>query len=168
MAKSNHGRVGDALELLNRGLSPFVERELQAVHGDQWQEMVAQTLREDRGSGKRLCKGEGQLGYLTTCLRLCGTMERGFSATTLVIRTRSLGSETAGVRNRWAHQTPFSSDRCHSEADRRRPLSYGHLGPPSKGTGEQRMALLRVRSTSSAEERSQRHAVAPQRYPQRA
>ena len=34
MAKSNHGRVGEALELLNRGLLPFVERELQAFHGD--------------------------------------------------------------------------------------------------------------------------------------
>ena len=39
MAKSNHGTVSEALEMLNRGLRPFVERELQAVHGDQWQEI---------------------------------------------------------------------------------------------------------------------------------
>ncbi len=58
MAKTNHGRVGDALELLNRGLRPFVERELQAVYGDQWEEMAAQTLREDRGAVKATRKGE--------------------------------------------------------------------------------------------------------------
>ena len=33
MAKSNHGRIGDALELLNEGLRPFVERELKANYG---------------------------------------------------------------------------------------------------------------------------------------
>jgi len=32
MAATNHERVGKALELLNRGLMPFVERELRAVY----------------------------------------------------------------------------------------------------------------------------------------
>ena len=44
MAKSNHVRVGEALELLNKGLRPFVERELQAVHGDNWQEIAASSF----------------------------------------------------------------------------------------------------------------------------
>ena len=34
MAKTFHERVGTALELLNRGLQPFVEREMQARHGE--------------------------------------------------------------------------------------------------------------------------------------
>jgi hypothetical protein len=33
MAISNHDRVGKALDLLNEGLRPFVEREMQAHYG---------------------------------------------------------------------------------------------------------------------------------------
>jgi hypothetical protein len=35
IAPSNHERVGRALELLNAGLMPFVERELRAAYSDQ-------------------------------------------------------------------------------------------------------------------------------------
>ena len=38
MAITNRERVGKALDLLNEGLLPFVERELQAVYADRWQE----------------------------------------------------------------------------------------------------------------------------------
>ena len=37
MAQSNHERVGKALELLNKGLQPFIEREMQATYGTRWQ-----------------------------------------------------------------------------------------------------------------------------------
>ena len=40
MATSNHERIGKALELLNEGLLPFVERELQAALGDNWQQQL--------------------------------------------------------------------------------------------------------------------------------
>jgi len=36
MALSNHERVGKALDILNAGLRPFVERELQAAYGKEW------------------------------------------------------------------------------------------------------------------------------------
>jgi Swt1-like HEPN len=36
MAQSNHERVGRALDVLNAGLRPFVERELQAAYGKDW------------------------------------------------------------------------------------------------------------------------------------
>ena len=104
MAKSNHGRVGDALELLNRGLRPFVERELQAVHGDQWQEMVAQTLREDRGAVKATKKGE--LNWDThNLLTVMWDQWNAVFRNTLGHTERALVSELREVRNRWAHQT---------------------------------------------------------------
>lgn len=34
MATTNHERVGKALELLKRGLGPFVAREFTSVYGD--------------------------------------------------------------------------------------------------------------------------------------
>ncbi len=58
MAKSNHGRMGEALELLNDGLRPFVERELESVYKDKWQETVRQSIRDDRGAVKKAKKGE--------------------------------------------------------------------------------------------------------------
>lgn len=50
MAKTNHGRVGVALDLPNKGLMPYVECELKAVYKDQWQDKVQQLIKDDRGS----------------------------------------------------------------------------------------------------------------------
>ena len=36
MAITNHERVGKALEQLNTGLQPFVERELKSTYKDKW------------------------------------------------------------------------------------------------------------------------------------
>ena len=36
MTMSNSQRVGDALQLLSKGLAPFVERELKTASGDDW------------------------------------------------------------------------------------------------------------------------------------
>jgi len=44
MAKTNRDRVGEALELLTRGLLPFVEREMRAVHGDKWETVARQSF----------------------------------------------------------------------------------------------------------------------------
>ena len=53
MAQSNHERVGKALELLNKGLQPFVEREMQAVYGTRWLQEAAANLREYHLSSAR-------------------------------------------------------------------------------------------------------------------
>ena len=62
MAQSNHERVGKALELLNQGLRPFIERELQAVHGVGWQEAVQAGLRDSRASAR----GKGNAAHWDT------------------------------------------------------------------------------------------------------
>jgi len=56
MATSNHERVGKALDLLNKGLRPFAEREMRAVHGEKWLETALSAIREDRGSPKQKAK----------------------------------------------------------------------------------------------------------------
>ena len=43
MALSNRDRVGKALDLLNAGLRPFLEREMKTVHKDKWKD-VAQEI----------------------------------------------------------------------------------------------------------------------------
>jgi len=41
MAQSNHERIGKALEILNKGLQPFIEREMLVVYRARWLQEVA-------------------------------------------------------------------------------------------------------------------------------
>jgi len=53
MAASNLERVGKALELLNTGLKPFVERELQGAYRQRWLAEIEPDLHEYRRPAKR-------------------------------------------------------------------------------------------------------------------
>ena len=159
MAKTNHGRVGDALELLNRGLRPFVERELQALHGNQWRGVVAQTLREDRGAVKAATQGE--LNWDThNLLSVMWDQWNTVFRNTLGHSERSLVSELREVRNRWAHQTPFSSDDAYRALDSIGRLLTAISAPEAKELEEQKMALLRVRFDEQRRGEMRKHAVA--------
>ncbi len=161
MAKSNHGRVGEALELLNRGLRPFVERELQAVHGDQWQEIVAQTLREERGAVKAT-GGKSALNWDThNLLAVMWEQWNTVFRNTLGQAERSLVSELRGVRNSWAHQMAFSSDDAYRALDSIGRLLNAISAPEVKELEEQKMALLRVRFDEQRRGEMRKHAVAP-------
>ncbi|MDQ7784168.1 MAG: Swt1 family HEPN domain-containing protein [Desulfomonilaceae bacterium] len=160
MAKTNHGRVGEALQLLNKGLRPFVERELQAVHGVQWQDIVAQTLREDRGAVK--ATKQGRLNWDThNLLTIMWDQWNAVFRNTLGHSERSLVSELREVRNRWAHQTPFSSDDAYRALDSIGRLLTAVSAPEAKELEEQKMALLRVRFDEQRRGEMRKQAVAP-------
>ena len=160
MAKSNHGRVGDVLELLNRGLRPFVERELQAVHGDQWQEVVSQTLRDDWGVVKTTRKGEVNWDTHNLLMVMWDQWNAVFR-NTLGHAERSLVSELRDVRNRWAHQTSFNSDDTYRALDSIDRLLTAISAPEAKELEEQKMALLRVRFDEQRRGEMRKHAIAP-------
>ena len=48
----NRERVGKALELLNEGLRPFVDRELKGVHGNEWEDVAKEGQPPERGRGR--------------------------------------------------------------------------------------------------------------------
>ena len=160
MTKSNHSRVGDALELLKSGLRPFVERELQAVHGDQWQEIAAQTLREDRNTVNAGRKGELNWDTHNLLTLMWGQWNAVFR-NTLGHTERSLVSELREVRNRWAHQVPFNSDDAYRALDSIGRLLAAISAPESKELEEQKMALLRVRFDEQRRGEMRKHVVAP-------
>ena len=110
MAISNHERVGKALELLREGLRPFVERELKTYHGDRWTFEVKEVLTDTRLGGG---KGDAMQDVAVQLVLMDRTWGDVFRKT-LGKAERSLVNELLDVRNRWAHQTPFSSD----DADR--------------------------------------------------
>ena len=110
MAITNHERVGKALDLLKAGLAPFVERELKARHGDDWAVQVRAMLDDTR-------LGDGKGDVLQDVVVVLVVMDRSWGNVFRRIlgkAERSLVNELIDVRNRWAHQEPFSGD----DADR--------------------------------------------------
>ena len=110
MAKSNRHRIGEALKLLGDGLAPFVGREMQAVHGDEWQSISVQ-MDGDRGGGKKKKISWTDPAVL---LPLMWDQWNAVFKNTLGHGERSLVSELREARNRWAHMEHFSS--CCADA----------------------------------------------------
>src|SRR5437899_6973532 len=105
MAITNQERVGKAMDLLRDGLRPFAERELKAKHGERWGSEVRAAL-----SGRQLGQTKGDL--LQDVAVLLAVMDKTWGAVFSAIlgrADRNLVLELIDVRNRWAHQEPFSS-----------------------------------------------------------
>src|SRR5256885_7528522 len=159
MAISNAERVGKALELLNQGLFPFMKRELKAFYGDTWFEQASANLREYQMPGK----GIGDEHWDTQALLLVmwdqwNTVFRNV----LGQAERSLVSELREVRNKWAHQEPFSTDDAYRALDSvQRLLASVSAADQSTEVERQRQELLRIRFEDQARKEVRKAAVAP-------
>ena len=143
MALSNHERVGKSLELLVAGLKPFVERELKSTYQQGWFEETRRTM------------AASQLQFLGTAespqwdaqallLTLWNQWNDVFRKT-LGQAERSLVSELREVRNRWAHQRPFSTDDAYRALDSISRLLTAVSAPESEEVERLKLELLRVR-----------------------
>src|SRR5437588_6993065 len=145
MAPSNHERVGRGLELLNRGLQPFIEREMQATHGKRWQYEALQSLRDQHiGDDGLHLDTQGLLLILwdqwhTVFKNVLGHAER------------SLVSELRETRNKWAHQEAFSMDDAYRALDSiQRLLTAVSAAVPAGEVERQKHELLRQRFEEQA------------------
>ncbi|MDL2316331.1 DUF499 domain-containing protein [Desulfovibrio sp. OttesenSCG-928-A18] len=160
MSKTNHARVGDALDTLNKGLRPFVERELRTAYGDKWRETATSILRKDSGAVKSATAGD--INWDThNLLHLMWENWSGVFRSTLGHTERALVSELREIRNRWAHQTPFSSDDAYRALDSIGRLLTAISAPEAKELEEQKMALLRVRFDEQRRGELRKQSVAP-------
>lgn len=141
MAKSNHGKVGDALELLNAGLAPFVEREMKAAFDKKWKEAACQSIRDDHGS----VKGKNIHWDTQNLLAVMWNQWNTVFKNTLGQTERSIVSELRDIRNRWAHQKPFSTDDAYRAFDNIERLLNAVSAPESEEVTRQKTALLRVK-----------------------
>ena len=153
MAATNHERVGKALELLNRGLMPFVERELRAVYKERWEEMAQGNLRD------QLVKGHWDTQALLSVVE--GEWHNVFSRK-LGRPDRTLIHEMRDIRNRWAHQNPFSGDDTYRALDSAQRLLQGVTASEEAGEiDREKQDLLRVRFSEQARRETRKLAVAP-------
>ena len=143
MAISNHERVGKALELLKDGLRPFVERELKAQHAQQWFEHARASVSESQAS---LLGTEAEPQWdVAAILSVMWNQWNVVFRKTLGQSERTLVSELREVRNRWAHQTPFSTDDAYRALDSAGRLLTAVSAPQAAEIEKIKMELLRVR-----------------------
>jgi hypothetical protein len=156
MALSNAERIGKALDLLNAGLRPFVERELQAAYGKDW---VAEAgLLDPRGSLNKKPKQPRMDAHA-----LLGVMWDQWNEVfkkTLGQAERTLVSELRDVRNKWAHQEAFSTDDAYRALDSIQRLLNAVSAPESAEVDRQKQEILRVRFDEQARQERRRSATA--------
>jgi predicted AAA+ superfamily ATPase len=142
MAITNYERVGKALELLRDGLRPFVERELEAKHGRYWITTVTASWPNE------LVWREGDNAPqmdAAVLLRMLWDQWNVVFSRTLGFSERSLVSELREVRNRWAHQNPFSTDDAYRALDSAARLLTAISAPQADEIEKMKLELLRLR-----------------------
>ncbi len=140
MAMTNQERVGKALDLLKKGLGPFVERELQAA------------AKEGRGMDKLRAYAEDAMAKdravqdwdSALLLKVMWETWNDIFRKTLGPAERSLVGEIRGYRNRWAHQEPFSSDDADRALDSIGRLLTAVSAPESDEVARMKMELRRL------------------------
>lgn len=143
MAISNHERVGKALDLVKDGLIPFVERELKSQHAQLWLEEARAAVAP---SQSHLFASEKTLRWDTaSLLAVVWNQWNVVFRKTLGQAERTLVSELRDVRNRWAHQNPFSSDDAYRTLDSAARLLTAVSAPQADELEKMKMELLRVR-----------------------
>ena len=142
MAITNHERVGKALELLNAGLRPFVERELKATYKDRWTETARPSFPNWQQTGKNAkdlnWDTQALLGVMWDLWNDCFRKILGQS-------DRSLVSELRDVRNKWAHQKTFSTDDAYRAVDSISRLLTAVAAPEVEQADQMKAEILRVK-----------------------
>jgi len=143
MAITNHERVGKALNLLKDGLRPFVERELKTQYQLSWFEEVKASLSPQQLS---FAGTESEpFGDIATVLTVIWNQWNTVFKKILGQAERTLVSELRDVRNKWAHQTPFSTDDAYRVLDSAARLLSAVSAPETEEVEKMKMELLRVR-----------------------
>jgi predicted AAA+ superfamily ATPase len=142
MAITNYERVGKALELLKEGLRPFLERELETRYGKYWITKVVENWKHELSWSE-----DEDQPHLDVAAILRIMWEQWNEVFRLILghTERSLVSELREVRNKWAHQEPFSSDDAYRALDSAARLLTAISAEEAAVLEKMKMELLRVR-----------------------
>ncbi len=123
MAEKPDELVGRGLELLRKALAPYVKRQLKAVYKDKWWRAGAEPhvsrLPDLQMKLAKAQDDEARFAALDVAALLTilnNAWNDAFQAD-LGSTGRSYVNELRDVRNRWAHQTPFSLEDTHRAFD---------------------------------------------------
>jgi predicted AAA+ superfamily ATPase len=141
MAITNHERIGKMLDFLADGLKPFVERELVGEFGANWARRVTEGFSSD------LQWTDDSTPHLdiAAILRIMWDQWNLVFGKTLGRGERSIVSELRDVRNKWAHQNPFSSDDAYRALDSASRLLTAVSAVEADPVEKMKQELLRLR-----------------------
>lgn len=144
MAITNSERIGKALDVLHRGLSPFVEREMRVEFGDKWIDELA----VNKKIPITVENGVPQ----DVSILLSGMWDNWniVFKKTLGISERSLVSEIRDIRNRWAHKEKFSSDDTYRALDSMERMLRSISAPESQQIESMRQEVMRLKFDEQA------------------
>jgi predicted AAA+ superfamily ATPase len=141
MAITNQERVGKGMEILRKGLAPFVEREVQlAVKTGQTATETLRRFAED----PMLAQKPIAEWDVSALLRLMFDTWNDVFKRTLGHAERSLVSELRNWRNQWAHQGPFSSRDAERALDSAARLLTAISAPEADEVERMMMELRRL------------------------
>src|SRR5579875_287400 len=150
MAVSNRDRVGKALDLLQAGLAPYVEREMQARHGADWRGKVSATF--PSGRTPSTLDVQALLSIMRECWPDVFSRKLGNEERTLVHELRE-------VRNRWAHQQAFSFDDAYRALDSVARLLTAVAAEEAAIVEREKHELLRLRYEEQRQQQLRRAAA---------
>ena len=142
MAITNHERVGKALDLLKDGVAPFLERELKSEYQQRWFDEVKTTLSPQQLTFAGTEKNPKW--DIATVLAVMWNQWNQVFRKTLGQAERTLVSELREVRNKWAHQQPFSSDDADRALDSAERLLTAVSAPQADEVRKMKIELRRT------------------------
>jgi len=141
MALSNSDRVGKAIELLKKGLAPFVDREFVNTYGGKAEDKYALYLDDDHQTANK-APAEWDAAAL---LKVMWSSWNEVFRRTLGPAERSLVGECRGIRNKWAHQNQFSTDDAYRALDSVSRLLMAVSAPEAHELDQMKNEILRLR-----------------------
>lgn len=150
MAISNHERVNRALILLRQGLHPYLEQEMRSAHNERWQTIAKSCLSDDQSSRRNLedILREDISALLKIMIKQWDQVFRRKLSTF----ERTLISELLEVRNKWAHQSRFSTDDTYRALDSIARLLKVISASEADVVEKQKQEVLGMLSPEKAEE----------------
>jgi len=139
---TNRERVGRALELLQAGLGPFVDREVKAslLSGAMSMDALQRFSEEQNMTDRHITQWDP-----AALLKLMWEIWNETFRRTLGFSERSLVSELRDCRNKWAHMEPFSTDDTYRALDSASRLLLAVSAPEADEVERMKLELLRQR-----------------------
>ena len=155
MATTNRDQVGRAMDILKSGLAPFVSREFVNYYGGRSRSKLQEIM-----NGPIYVSKFSDMDVAVLLKIMWGAWNDVYR-NTLGHAERSLVSELRDIRNRWAHQSAFSSDDTYRVLDSTHRLLLAVSSPEASTIEDMKLKYLRRRYDEQARAQRRKTAGAP-------
>ena len=142
MALSNKDRIGQVLDILQEDLYPYVEKKMQEKYKSNWIKKISSDLQDAQKSKKPVADAIKE--DISILLKVIKKEWNNISKNGLDPSNISLIHELIGIRNKWAHQSIFSTDDTYRAVDSVLRLLKCISSPQVADVEKRRQDILRI------------------------